>query len=86
MQDISTVQALDRVQMERKLKALAEEISVDLAQLEAYDKWVAFYDEPMYYPYAFKIWQYTDEGKVAGIEGNVDLNISFEEADGVQDE
>lgn len=61
-------------------------IMLDLAQLEAYDKWVAFYDEPMYYPYAFKIWQYTDEGKVAGIEGNVDLNISFEEADGVQDE
>ena len=61
-------------------------IMLDLTQLEAYDKWVAFYDEPMYYPYAFKIWQYTDEGKVAGIEGNVDLNISFEEADGVQDE
>ena len=61
-------------------------IMLDLAQLEAYDKWVAFYDETMYYPYAFKIWQYTDEGKVAGIEGNVDLNISFEEADGVQDE
>ena len=35
MQDISTAQALDRAQMERKLKALTEEISVDLAQLEA---------------------------------------------------
>ena len=38
-------------------------IMLDLAQLEAYDKWVAFYDEPMYYPYAFKIWQYTDEDR-----------------------
>lgn len=54
-------------------------LMLDLPQLEAYDKWVAFYEEPMYYPYAFKIWQYTDKGKVAGIEGDVDLNISFEE-------
>lgn len=55
-------------------------LMLDLGQLEGYDKWVAFYDEPMYYPYAFKIWQYTDKGSVAGIEGDVDLNISFEEA------
>ncbi len=56
-------------------------LMLDLEQLEEYDKWVAFYDEPMYYPYNFKIWQYTNEGKVAGIEGDVDLNISFEDAD-----
>lgn len=55
-------------------------LMLDLEQLEDYEKWVAFYDEPMYYPYAFRIWQYTDKGKVAGIEGDVDLNISFEEA------
>ena len=54
-------------------------LMLDIEQLEEYEKWVAFYDEPMYYPYAFKIWQYTDEGKVAGITGDVDLNISFEE-------
>lgn len=54
-------------------------LMLDLPQLEEYDKWVAFYDVPMYYPYAFKIWQYTDKGRVAGIEGDVDLNISFEE-------
>jgi GH25 family lysozyme M1 (1,4-beta-N-acetylmuramidase) len=53
-------------------------LMLDIEQLEEYEKWVAFYDEPMYYPYAFKIWQYTDEGKVAGITGDVDLNISFE--------
>lgn len=56
-------------------------LMLDLEQLEEYDKWVAFYDEPMYYPYDFKIWQYTNEGKVAGIEGDVDLNISFEDAE-----
>lgn len=61
-------------------------LMLDLAQLEEYDKWVAFYDEPMYYPYAFKIWQYTDKGRVAGIEGDVDLNISFEEAGDRQEE
>ena len=55
-------------------------LMLDLEQLEDYEKWVAFYDEPLYYPYAFKVWQYTDEGSVAGIEGKVDLNISFEEA------
>lgn len=54
-------------------------LMLDLEQLETYEKWVAFYDEPMYYPYAFRIWQYTDTGKVAGIKGDVDLNISFEE-------
>lgn len=55
-------------------------LMLDLEQLEQYDKWIAFYDEPMYYPYDFKIWQYTDKGRVAGIEGDVDLNISFENA------
>lgn len=54
-------------------------LMLDLEQLEDYEKWVAFYDEPLYYPYAFRIWQYTDQGSVAGIKGDVDLNISFEE-------
>lgn len=54
-------------------------LMLDLGQLEDYEKWVAFYDEPLYYPYAFRVWQYTDEGSVAGIDGKVDLNISFEE-------
>ena len=52
---------------------------LDMEQLEDYDKWVAYYDEQMYFPYAFKVWQYTNAGKVSGIEGDVDLNISFEE-------
>ena len=52
-------------------------LMLDLQQLEEYDKWFAFYDEQVYYPYAFKIWQYTDEGKVDGIDVNVDMNISF---------
>lgn len=54
-------------------------LMLDMEQLEDYDKWIAYYDEQMYFPYAFKIWQYTNTGKVSGIEGDVDLNISFEE-------
>ena len=52
---------------------------LDLEQLEDYDKWFALYDEQVYYPYAFKVWQYTASGQVDGIEGDVDLNISFED-------
>lgn len=54
-------------------------LMLDLEQLEEYDKWIAYYDDEIYYPYAFKVWQYSDEGTVDGINGSVDLNISFEE-------
>lgn len=54
-------------------------LMLDLAQLEEYDKWFAYYDEELYFPYDFKIWQYTNTGTVNGIKGDVDLNISFEE-------
>lgn len=53
-------------------------LMLDLTQLEAYDKWFAYYNEDIYYPYDFKVWQYTDEGRVDGIQGDVDLNIAFE--------
>lgn len=51
---------------------------LNIEKLEEYDKWFAYYDETYYFPYDFKIWQYTNKGKVAGIKGDVDLNISFE--------
>ncbi len=50
---------------------------IDLAQLEKYDKWFAYYNKDMYYPYEYKIWQYSEKGTVKGIKGAVDLNISF---------
>lgn len=50
---------------------------LDLVRLESYDKWFAYYDDELYYPYAVSMWQYSESGSVAGIEGNVDLNISF---------
>lgn len=54
-------------------------LMLDLEQLEEYDKWIAYYSDEIYYPYAFRVWQYSDTGIVDGISGNVDLNISFED-------
>ena len=54
-------------------------IMLNMTQLEAYDKWFAYYDTPVYFPYEFTIWQYTDEGKVDGISVDVDLNVGFYE-------
>lgn len=51
---------------------------LDQSKLEKYDKWFAFYGQDIYYPYEFAIWQYSDKGKVSGIEGAVDLNIAFQ--------
>ena len=49
-----------------------------LEALEGYDKWFAAYRDSFYYPYAYKIWQYSQSGTVQGISTEVDLNISFE--------
>lgn len=54
-------------------------LMLDYEQLEEYDKWFAHYDTEAYFPYEFKIWQYTDTGTVAGIKGDVDINISFKD-------
>lgn len=53
-------------------------LMIDVETLENYDKWFAYYNDDMYYPYDYKIWQYTDNGRVNGISGDVDLNICFE--------
>lgn len=52
-------------------------LMIDVAALEDYDKWYASYSDQMFYPYEYKIWQYSDKGRVQGINTNVDLNISF---------
>ena len=33
--------------------------------------------EDMYFPYEYSVWQYSDKGTVAGIDGAVDMNIAF---------
>ena len=50
---------------------------LDLEQLEGYEKWYADYQEEPLYPYQFKMWQYSEESVVPGIDGYVDMNIYF---------
>lgn len=52
-------------------------LALDLTTLEGYDKWFAAYTDTLYYPYEYKVWQYSDSGKIQGINTDVDLNISF---------
>lgn len=52
-------------------------LMLDMTRLEDYEKWFAYYNKEIYYPYEFAVWQYSDKGKVKGIKGDVDLNISF---------
>ena len=52
---------------------------LDLSRLEEYEKWYAFYDDYMYLPYEVSCWQYTEKGRVSGITGRVDMNISYKE-------
>lgn len=49
----------------------------DFNAVKDYHFWIADYREfpTMYYQY--DMWQYSKEGKIDGIEGNVDMNISF---------
>ncbi|WP_024860722.1 glycoside hydrolase family 25 protein [Ruminococcus flavefaciens] len=55
---------------------------LDLPRIKDYDFWLAEYaDKPSFY-YDFKIWQYSNTGRVPGIEGDVDLNICFRPYDG----
>ena len=46
-----------------------------LHELEAYPFWLALYQDRMTYPWKVEMWQYSDKGKVPGINGNVDLNV-----------
>lgn len=50
-------------------------IMLDMEQLEDYEKWFAYYNDPVYFPYQFSIWQYSSEGAVGGISTDVDMNV-----------
>lgn len=50
---------------------------LDLARLEAYDKWFAQYFKQPFFPYDFSMWQYTSRGTIDGIPGAVDLNLGL---------
>lgn len=47
-------------------------------RLERYHIWLAEYRNiPLYQGY-YQMWQYTSKGRIDGIKGNVDMNISYE--------
>lgn len=51
-----------------------------LSELTEYGFWLAMYNTEMDYPYQVDMWQYTDEGSVPGIDGDVDIDLFFPEA------
>lgn len=53
-------------------------VLLNVAELEGYDKWFAAYTDTLYYPYEYKVWQYSATGTVRGINTDVDLNICIE--------
>ena len=49
-----------------------------LRELTDYGFWYAEYGESPRFAFDFDMWQYSETGRVSGIEGDVDLNIWFE--------
>ncbi len=52
-------------------------LGIDLERLTQYDKWYAYYGTTFTFPYKYQMLQYSDAGRVPGISGAVDLDISF---------
>lgn len=52
-------------------------MKLDLSRLSGYGFWLAEYRDTPEFPYEFEIWQYASDGRVDGIQGDVDLNMSF---------
>jgi GH25 family lysozyme M1 (1,4-beta-N-acetylmuramidase) len=51
---------------------------MNASQLTGYKIWLAQYAAtPTYTATRYDYWQYTSKGSVAGIKGNVDLNIKY---------
>ena len=51
--------------------------SLEVESLREYDFWAPQYLEENDFLYDFTIWQYTDEGSIPGVKGDVDLDISM---------
>lgn len=49
--------------------------SLDMDRLGDYELWLAQYSNVPDFPYLFKGWQYTSEGSIPGITGDVDINV-----------
>ena len=51
--------------------------NLEVSELDDYKIWLAEYRSTPLYSGYYDMWQYTSKGSVDGIEGNVDLNISY---------
>lgn len=49
------------------------------SKLDRYDKWLAEWKSKPSYNKPFGIWQYSSKGSIPGINGNVDMNISYKD-------
>lgn len=47
--------------------------------LNTYDTWIAQYSSKCTYSSKYTMWQYSEKGKVAGINGNADMNYCYKE-------
>lgn len=52
-------------------------LNLNMEELQGYDFWYAYYGSDLYFPYQFTMWQYTQNGRIDGVAGDVDLNVSF---------
>lgn len=52
--------------------------NLDTEKLQDYRIWLAEYRSVPQYQGYYHMWQYTSKGKIGGISGNVDINISYE--------
>lgn len=50
---------------------------LDLPRVKDYDFWLAEYGSRPSFYYEYDMWQYSNSGKVPGVEGSCDLNICF---------
>lgn len=48
-----------------------------LQELTHYRFWLAMYDTAGVFPCKVNVWQYTNQGRIPGIEGDVDINMMF---------
>ena len=52
-------------------------VKMDQRELTQYNFWLAEYADFPSYLYGFQFWQYSEKGRVAGIRGNVDMDLCF---------
>ena len=52
-------------------------LDLETMQQQGYDFWLALYRDTLNWPYEAQMWQYTDAGRVDGIDYPVDLNLYF---------